>query len=96
MRYSAEEIGDRIQKLRKEHNITQEYLADELGISLNHLGRVERGKKGASVDLLIEMSEYFNVSADYLLLGKPDNNREIKDTIHKVVTQLRELEKMIS
>ena len=43
MFYNAEEIGDRIQRLRKEKDMTQEYLAYELGVSVNHLSKIEQG-----------------------------------------------------
>lgn len=96
MYYDAEKIGERIQELRKENNITQEYLADELGVSTNHLCKIEKGKKGASVDLLLDMSEFFRVSTDYILLGKTDKTSIIRDDLRLVVMQLTRIEKMIS
>jgi DNA-binding XRE family transcriptional regulator len=36
--------------------MTQEELAEKLNISREHLGRIERGKYGCSIDLLIELS----------------------------------------
>ena len=96
MFYNAEEIGDRIQRLRKEKDITQEYLAYELGVSVNHLSKIEQGIRGTSVDLLIDMSEFFCVSTDYILLGKADKSSIIVNKLHSVATQLTEIEKMIS
>ena len=85
----------RIQKLRQDRNITQELLADELGVSHNHLGKIEKGTRGTSVNLLIEMSEYFNVPTDYILFGRMDTLK-IKSTLHTVITQLSEIEKLVS
>lgn len=96
MNYEAEKIGSRILELRQERSMTQENLADILGISAQHLGKVERGVKGASVDLLIDMSEFFCVSTDYILLGKTDKSSIIVNKLHSVATQLTEIEKMIS
>lgn len=42
MYYDTEKIGKRIQKLRQDRNITQELLADELGVSHNHLGKLKK------------------------------------------------------
>ena len=95
MYYDTEKIGKRIQKLRQDRNITQELLADELGVSHNHLGKIENGTRGTSVDLLIEMSEYFNVPTDYILFGRMDTLK-IKSTLHTVITQLSEIEKLVS
>ena len=48
------------------------------------------------MDLLIDMTEFFNVSSDYILFGKRNDNKEIIESIHLVIGQLREIEKKIS
>jgi len=68
--YNTKESGNRIKELRRRKGITQETLAERLGISREFLGRVENGKSGASVDLLVTLSFIFNVSLDYLVLGR--------------------------
>ena len=50
--------------------MTQEELAEKLNISREHLGRIERGKYGCSIDLLVEFSCTLNASTDYLLMGE--------------------------
>lgn len=69
MNYNMEECGNRIQQLRIQHEYTQESLANKLCIDRSLLSYIESGKKGCSVDLLIQLSEFFNVSLDYLILG---------------------------
>lgn len=96
MYYDAEKIGERIQELRKENNITQENLAYKLGVTAHHLGRIEKGKKGTSVDLLMDVSEYFDISTDYLLFGRKNNSDEIKESIRSVIKQLDNIQKMVS
>ena len=55
--------------LRKQLGLTQEQLAEELHISDVHLRRLETGRSTGSVDLVIEIAAFFNISVDYLLLG---------------------------
>ena len=79
MNYSS--IGDKIRRLRKENNLTQEVLAEQLDISYTYLSQVERGVRGINVDNLVLIANRFNISIDYLLsdyLNK-DINKENKD-----------------
>ncbi len=67
---NAKEIGVRVRKLRMEREITQQKLADTLGVTLSTIGRIESGIKMASIDLLVEIAVFFNASLDFLILGK--------------------------
>ncbi len=70
MTVDAKAIGQRIKTLRKENKMTQQQLADKLGVSLNHVSKIEPGMKVPSVDLFLALSEVFNVSLDFLIKGK--------------------------
>ena len=65
MDYSS--IGNKIKRLRKENNLTQEVLAEQLDISYTYLSQVERGIRGINLNNLILIANRFNVSVDYLL-----------------------------
>lgn len=67
---NAKEIGKRIQNLRKDRNLTQQELAEKLGISPNMVAKVESGLRIPSIDMFVVMAEYFEESLDYLVLGK--------------------------
>ena len=70
MDYFAQiELGLRIKSLRTEKGLTQEKLAEALGISLEHIGKIERGKRTPSLDLVIAMSKFFHACTDYILLA---------------------------
>ena len=58
-----------IASLRKEKGISQKHLAEVLNISTSTLGMWEIGKREPSIDKLIEISDYFDVSIDYLIRG---------------------------
>ena len=70
MDYFAQiELGMRIKRLRVAKGLTQEKLAEALGVSLEHIGKIERGKRTPSLDLVIAMSKFFHASTDYILLA---------------------------
>lgn len=60
-------LGDKLSKLRKENNYTQEQLADILGVSRQAISKWESNITYPETDKLIYMSELFNCSLDYLL-----------------------------
>lgn len=60
-------LGDKLSKLRKENNYTQEQLADILGVSRQAISKWESSITYPETDKLIYMSELFNCSLDYLL-----------------------------
>ena len=71
-------IGSRIAKLRKEHSMTQEQLAEKLDISIKHCSSVERGLSSLSLEKVIDVSNLFDVSLDYLIKGNSASNDSIK------------------
>lgn len=95
MNINQKEIGKRIRSLRRGNDLTQLELSNKLNINMDHLSRIETGSKGMSIDLLIEISEYFSVSADYILFGQKQNADEIKSIIAFVRYQLKEIEKKL-
>lgn len=70
MYFDPKSSGARIKKFRTIHGLTQEQFSQHLNISDSHLRKMESGVSGGSIDLLVEIAEYFDVSLDYLLLGK--------------------------
>lgn len=66
------EFRDRLIKLRKELNLTQEELAKKIGYTRTAISAWEIGRNEPSNTDTIKLAEYFGVSTDYLL-GKSDN-----------------------
>ena len=62
--------GARIRELRLAKKLDQIELAELLNVSHGYISRIESGKRGCSVDLMIQISEIFGTSLDYLILGK--------------------------
>ena len=91
MYFDQEAFGKRLKELRNIKGMTQEELAEKLNISREHLGRIERGKYGCSIDLLIELSFTLNASTDYLLLGcRPEREQDPRQLL-QVISQLSEI-----
>ncbi len=59
-----------LRTVRKERNLNQLKVAMDLNISREALSHYENGKREPSLDMLNKMSEYFNVSIDYLINGE--------------------------
>ena len=68
-------LGDKLSKLRKESNYTQEQLADVLGVSRQAISKWESNITYPETDRLIRMSELFNCSLDYLLKDTEETDK---------------------
>ena len=55
---------------RKELGMTQEKLAEQIGISKNHLSNIESGKNLPTVPLLFKLCDAMGETPDYYLIGK--------------------------
>lgn len=64
--------GEKIAKLRKECNYTQEQLAELLGVSRQSVSKYESGVAFPETEKLIKLSEIFGCSVDYLLKNNSD------------------------
>lgn len=69
MRNNKMNFGENLQKLRKEKNISQEQLAEELHVSRQTIGKWENGVTYPETECLIQISDFFEVSVDILLKG---------------------------
>ena len=62
-------IGDRIQSLRKSKGISQEELADKIGVSRQAVSKWESEQNTPDIEKVILLSDYFETTTDYLLKG---------------------------
>lgn len=63
-----DKFGEKLKALRTRRGITLKELAMSLGLSAHgYISELEAGKKTPTVEVLIKISEYFNVSTDELL-----------------------------
>ncbi|MDD3221003.1 MAG: helix-turn-helix transcriptional regulator [Lachnospiraceae bacterium] len=95
MYYDIKESGLRIKSLRRAKGLTQEQLADKLNISTSNLSKIEIGYSGMSIDLLIELALFFEVSLDYIILGREIQMKAVRKQVHSLIEQMQELEKQL-
>ncbi len=82
MKNMKEEVGKRIESIRKELKLTKEKFAKKIGVSGQFLGMVEKGKSSLSYEKLEKLCDLTGYSADYILFGKDDRiRRETKQVL---------------
>lgn len=74
-------FGERLYKLRSEKNISQEELAELLDVSRQSISKWENDKAYPEMTRLLFMSDYFDVSLDYLMRGLEDEESEKEDVV---------------
>lgn len=84
------EIGKNIRKYRKLKGLTLEKLAEILGTETNYLGQCERGERRFSLDKLIDLIEYFGITANDIIPlpnteGKNENQEVLLKEIHEIL-----------
>ncbi|XID92255.1 helix-turn-helix domain-containing protein [Paenibacillaceae bacterium WGS1546] len=78
-------LGQRIQTERKKLSLTQEQLAERVGVSDAYIGQIERGERSPTLETLVKIASRLGVTIDYLLqdsLVPGDDN---------VIDQIRQL-----
>ena len=95
MYYDQKESGKRIAALRKEKGMTQEQLAEKLNISYSMMAKIEIGYKGISIDLLIELAVFFDVSMEFIILGCELHRDKLKEQFDLMKKQFMAFEKML-
>lgn len=92
MYFNQVEFGKRLQEVRKSRGITQEMLADLLGLaSKQHISRMERGVEACSLDVLVELPGLLHVSTDYLLMGTNPDKEITKAQLVAAISQLTDI-----
>lgn len=71
-------ISDRIQSLRKKKGLSQYDLADEMGVSRQAVSKWENGQSIPDIEKIILLSDYFNVSTDYIIKGVEEEEEKNK------------------
>lgn len=65
-------FSEKLSTVRKSKNLSMADLAAYLGITVEAVRLMERGKRSPSFEVLCNLAEYFDVSIDYLV-GRTDN-----------------------
>ena len=76
------EIGQRIRKIRKSKDMSQELLAEKTDISVTHMSHIETGNTKLSLPVLVKLAKTLEVSADHLIFGE---ERDIHAGVRQVI-----------
>lgn len=82
-------IGNKILKLRKQNNLSQERLAEKMGVARQTISKWELGETSPDLEQSKQLSQIFNVSLDAL------TNNDIKNVIISKVSNTEKLTKII-
>ena len=80
-------IGKFLQELRKEHGLTQEQLAEQMGVARRTVSRWETGSNMPDMDILIDLSDLYVVDLREILSGERKSeqmDQEMKETVLQV------------
>ena len=84
---NQQKIGEFLRQLRKEKGLTQEQLAEHFYISSRTVSRWETGRNMPDIDLLIELSDFYNVDIRDVIDGERKSERmnsKTKETLKEV------------
>ena len=79
--------GKFLQELRKEKGFTQEALAEKMGVARRTVSRWETGSNMPDLDILMELSDLYEVDLREILSGERKSeqmNKELKETVLQV------------
>lgn len=87
-------VGRRIADIRRQHNMTQETLAEILGVSPKHISHTECGTSSLSLKNLIQFCEIFGCSFDYIIMGRSTDDiiSQLPDKICQILYSKNEKE----
>lgn len=96
MYYDLIESGKRIKELRKKKGMSQSDLAEAISIHVKTVSKAERGVVGLSVDNLVLIAQYFEVSLDYLILGNSGERSIFERIESQPVEKKKKIERIIA
>ena len=79
-------LGSNLKYLRKTKSLTQDQLADKLGVNRAMIGSYEEGRAIPKVSVLLDIAHYFAISVDALISSNLDN-ADVPDNVYKTSGQ---------
>jgi len=81
----------KLKELRDERQITQTEIANALHITQKAYSYYERGEREPSIQTLIEIANYFNISIDHLLCRETDNYYALNSQEKRIIEKYKKL-----
>ena len=92
MHFDRTAYGERIKRLHTGRELTQEQLAEKINVSRTYIVKIENGLQIGPIEIAIELAMFFDVSMDFLLLGKENYHVDRKQCLRMAIDILSELE----
>ena len=92
MHFDRMAYGERIKRLRTGRELTQEQLAEKINVSRTYIVKIENGLQIGPIEIEIELAMFFDVSMDFLLLGKENYRVDRKQCLRMAIDILSELQ----
>lgn len=70
-------MRNRIRDMREDHDLTQQRLADAIGITQRKYSYLETGTQQLTDEILVKLADYYQVSIDYLLRQTDNPKRNL-------------------
>ena len=81
-------MKDRIKKIRKEANLTQEKFAEKLGLKRNTIATYETGKSEPMDNIIISMCREFNINEEWLRNGTGEMHNKIDEDFATICAEI--------
>jgi transcriptional regulator with XRE-family HTH domain len=88
-------IGSTIRALREEMGLTQDEFGDRIGIHGRQLGKYEIGTNTPSIDIIVKIAKFCEVSTDYIIYGQDSHLAErLKMKDPELIAILRKIDRL--
>lgn len=80
------EIGQQVRKYRRAYGMSQEQLAEKVGISVTHMSHIETGNTKLSLPVLVALAQALEVRTDDLIFKeRPVTRSEASESIEQIL-----------
>jgi len=71
-------LGDKLRQKRNALGLSQDAVSEKIGMSESFYGHIERGDRILSVESLIKIAQYYDMSLDFLLLDSSNSGSDAR------------------
>ena len=88
-------VGERLKQIRKQKGLTQDDLAEKLGVSFQQIQKYENGKNRISYSKMVELSQFLKVSLDSFIAGFGQNSQGMSDNVQESLVSQKETDELL-
>ena len=88
------EYGERLKNLRRQKNLSQQEIADKIGMHFTNISRYERGLASPSSETLKKLAELLSVSSGYLIEGTLEDGVQAHFEDRELLLQFQQVQEL--